>query len=519
MAFVTKRKIKGKYRYYLEKSFRLSTGKINKISIYLKDYSEDKKDEIIEKYGKELEDKENKLMTKTSTGKEDKMKLWHKGIALNKEIEKFTVGQDYLLDEKLAYADCLGNIAHAATLKKSGILTNAEFIKLKKELKSIIALAEEGKFKISPEQEDVHTAVENYLTEKLGNLGKKIHTARSRNDQVIVDTRLYTKQKLLKIEDEIFKLIKALLKKAKQNEFVAMPGYTHMQKAMPSSVGMWLGSFAEAITDDLELVNSTYELNDQCPLGSAAGYGVSINLDRAYTAQLLGFGKVQKNSIYVQNSRGKIELAVLNSLNNVMIDLNKLASDMVLFTMSEFDYIKLPDRFTTGSSIMPQKKNPDVAELVKAKSAVMAGYVVQINSLLQNLISGYHRNLQLTKEPLIDGLETAEETIKIMALVVDGLIINKEKCIKACTEELFAADYAYELVKKGTPFRDAYKFVGENLNKLKKIYPVKNIKSKTNIGATGNLGLDETLKNLNNYRKSFMNEKNSFESKIKSLVA
>ncbi len=447
------------------------------------------------------------------------MKLWKKDYHLNKEIEKFTVGNDYLLDQKLIKYDVIGSIAHTLMLKKIKILNDNEFKKIKKLLIEILKINKKNKFKINMEDEDVHTAVENYLTKKLGSIGKKIHTARSRNDQVLVDTRLYTKEKLLEIKESIIQLIQVLLKIAEENKDLVFPGYTHTQKAMPSSIGLWLGAFAESLLDDTNQLNAVYQLNDQCPLGSVAGYGISLPIDRQYVAELLGFKKVQNNVLYVQNSRGKIELAVLSALNQIQLTLNKLATDLIWFSTTQFGYFELPKEFCTGSSIMPQKKNPDVLELVRAKSALMDGYVIQLNNIIKNLISGYHRDFQLTKEPLLKGLELTKSTLSIMVLVLEKLKINKQKCLDACTPEIFATDKALELVKKGTPFRDAYKEISLNLDKLEKIDPVKDIMEKKHIGATGNLGLNELKKKLLSEKTTSYKEKMNFESKIKNLLS
>ncbi|MCX6799283.1 MAG: argininosuccinate lyase, partial [Candidatus Diapherotrites archaeon] len=320
------------------------------------------------------------------------MKVWQKGnLRLDKRIEAFTVGSDPQLDQRLVKQDCLASVAHAKMLSTVGILTPPEFKKLRKELLQIIKLNEKGKFVIAVADEDVHSKVENTLTAKLGALGKKLHTGRSRNDQVLVDLRLYTKEQLLATEEAVLELCGALVALAKKNEFAPMPGYTHMQRAMPSSVGLWAGAFAEALLDDLQLLKAAYALSDQCPLGSAAGYGASIKLNRALAAKLLGFKKVQNNNLYVQNSRGKIEAAVLFALCEAMLSLNKLATDMMLFSTKEFGFVSLPQEFCTGSSIMPQKQNPDVLELVRGKSSAMLSHLNQTIGIISNLPSGYNR--------------------------------------------------------------------------------------------------------------------------------
>jgi len=443
-------------------------------------------------------------------------KLWQKGYEPDKEIEKFTVGDDYVLDNKLLKFDVVGSIAHAEMLAKAKILKPEELKKLKTELKNIL---KNKQFEIKQEDEDVHTAVENYLTKKLGDLGKKIHTARSRNDHVLVDTKLYTKEQLLEIETELLKLCSNLLNLAKNNKNTAMPGFTHTQKAMPSSAALFFGAFLESLLDDLILIKTAYKLNNQCPLGSAAGYGVSLDIDRQLVSDLLGFEKVQNNVLYVQNSRGKIESVVLSSLNHVMLDLSKLANNLIWFSTPEFNFFSIPEKFTTGSSIMPQKKNPDVLELVRAKSSVMQSYVLQVENIAKDLPIGYNRDLQLTKKPLLEGLELALSAIKIMDLVLSGLNVNKEACKKALSPEIFATDAALGLVKNGMPWREAYKKVGANLDKLKSEDPVKNILGKKHIGATGNLGLEKSEKTIKEEINSLIKEKENFSNKINKLMS
>jgi argininosuccinate lyase len=445
-------------------------------------------------------------------------KLWQKDFKVNDEIIKFTVGNDHELDQKMVKQDALGSIAHAKMLTKIRVLKLEELKKLQKELKNIINLDKQGKFKVKLEDEDVHTAIENHLVAKLGDLGKKIHTARSRNDQVVVNTRLYNKEKLQDIYKYTLNLINVIYQTAKKYEFLPMPGYTHTQRAMPASVGMWLGSFLEALLDDLKVLQIAYEINDQCPLGSAAGFGVNLNIDREYTSRLLGFKKLQNNSMYVAYGRGKIDAHILYALYSIMNTLAKLANDILLFSTSEFQFIKLPDKFCTGSSIMPQKKNGDVFELTRGKCKVMLGYLIQEIEIFTPLLSGYNRDTQLTKEPLVKGLELAENTIKIMTLTVDGLGINKENCKKALTADIFATDYALELVKKGMPFRDAYRDVAKHLNKLKTINPDKNIKSKKHAGATGNLRLNLSKTEIIKQEKWLKQEKNKFNKNINGLL-
>jgi len=427
-------------------------------------------------------------------------KLWDKGYGINKKIEHFTVGNDFELDEKLVAYDAAGSIAHAMMLKKIGILNQTELKKVIKELKKIIKLHQEGKFHIKPEDEDVHTAIENHLVTKLGSLGKKIHTARSRNDQVLLDLHLYAKKELVEIKESVLNLCETMASFAKKHEFVPMPGYTHMQKAMPSSVGLWIMSFVESLIDDLKILNVAYELNNQCPLGSAAGYGTSFPIDREFVAKVLGFKKVQNNVLYVQNSRGKNEANIVFALSSIMNDLSKLATDMMLFTMSEFDYFKLPDGFYTGSSIMPQKKNFDAMEIMRAKAATINANYFEIISINAKLPSGYNRDFQLTKKPLIESFETTKECLEVMQLVIKNLKVNEAKLKQSCTPEIFATDQANELVMEGIPFRDAYKKVGKELKKINSQDSVKNIKSKKLVGAPGNLGIPKALSEIKEER-------------------
>ena len=446
------------------------------------------------------------------------MKLWQKDYKLDKEIEKFTVGNDYLLDKNLVKYDVYGSIAHATMLNKIGILTKGELKKLKNSLKKILELNQKNKFKIKQEDEDVHTAIENFLTKKLGNVGKKIHTARSRNDQVLVDLRLYSKEKLLDVQKLVLDLIDALVDSAEKYKEVPMPGYTHSRKGMLSSVGLYFSSFAESLIDDLEVLEEAYELNDQSPLGSGAGYGVPLNADRQLVANLLGFSKVQNNVLYVQNSRGKFESIIIFALSNIMNDLAKLSNDLVLFSMEEFGYFKLPDEFCTGSSIMPQKKNPDVFELTRAKAAKVDANLYLVKNIISKLQSGYSRDLQLTKEALIESFDITISTLKIFKTIIEKIKVNKERCVEACTKELFATEHAYESVKKGIPFRDAYNQVAKNLENLPKINPIKNIQSKKHIGAAGNLGLKKLKEQIKKLNLETDSEINKFNHKIKVLL-
>ncbi len=388
-------------------------------------------------------------------------KLWDKGYSADKDVEEFTVGDDYILDLKLAKYDCMASIAHARMLGKMGILKQAEVESLVAELKRIMSLAEKGKFSISVEEEDVHTAIENTLTSRLGDLGKKIHTGRSRNDQVLTALRLYYKDHLELCIALAERFTDSAGKFSSQYGRIELPGYTHMRKAMPSSIGMWAGAFTDAMQDNISLLESALLLVDQSPLGTAAGYGAPLDVDREFTASELGFAKVQDNPIYVQMSRGKFESTILHSLTQIMFDLNRMACDLILFSMPEFGYFELPDSFTTGSSIMPQKKNPDVLELLRAKYHLVVSYEMALKGISSNLPTGFNRDMQLTKGPVMSGFEVTEASLRIASRLMQELGVNKANCKKGLTEDVYATKRAYDLVKKGMPFRDAYKAVGK----------------------------------------------------------
>ncbi len=445
-------------------------------------------------------------------------KLWDKGYDLNEEIEKFTVGEDYLLDRELVEADVAGSVAHAKMLAKIGVLTESEFKKLREELLKILEEHRKGNFEIKREDEDVHTAIENRLTAKLGDLGKKIHAGRSRNDQVLVDMRLYSKGKLLGVEEGLLGLCHALVEFAEGNKEVPIPGRTHTQLAMPGSLGLWAGAYAESLLDDLELLKAAYEINNQCPLGSAAGYGVPLPIDRQTVADLLGFKRVQNNVLCANNSRGKVEAAILAALSQVTADLSRFANDAILFSIPELDYFDLPDEFCTGSSIMPNKKNPGALELVRAKSNKVLAAYYQVMGIIKDLYSGYNRDLQETKEPLMDGLSVTKASLGICALVVSGITVNKDKCLRACKPEIFAADKALELVGGGMTFRDAYRKVAAELDELKGEDPAENIKSKKHLGATGNLGLGKAAAKIKAEKERVAKEKKLLEAAFSELL-
>lgn len=415
--------------------------------------------------------------------------LWHKGYHIDERIKEFTVGDDPIFDTILIPYDCLGSIAHAQMLMTIGILSAQEFNAIKMVLREIMDKAKQNKFSITIEDEDVHTAVENYLVAALGDVGKKIHTARSRNDQIALDVRLYMKDQLLLLCAGCLQLASMLCALADKHEFVPMAGRTHFQKAMPSSIGLWLGAYLESMLDNCMIIQHTYTCIDQCPLGSASGFGVNLPIDRQLVSNLLGFSKVQNNVLYVANSRGKFESLVLEAAVSIMIDLSKLSTDLIVFSAPEFDYVTLPDNMCTGSSLMPQKKNPDVLELVRAKSSQVISNLLQTIEIIKGLPSGYNRDLQETKKPLIEGLATAYDSLLIITHVIDNLSINLQACLASCTPEIFATDKVLECVKKGMPFRDAYAKIALTDNIMSDFDAVANIQTKAHQGAPGCLNL------------------------------
>lgn len=390
------------------------------------------------------------------------MKLWEKNYTLDKKIENYTVGNDYIVDQKIVKYDCIASIAHVKMLCKINILTKEECNKIVKKLNEIIELDSKGFFKIKKEFEDCHTAIENYLIKKLGKTGKKIHTARSRNDQVLTALRLYYKDEMKLVIQLVYNIIKTLNSLKEKFGQIEIPGYTHMKKGMPSTIGLWCDAFIESMHDNKNLMSFYYNHTDKSPLGTGAGYGLPIKIDRKYSAELMGFKKIQNNPLYVQNSRGKFESLILHGLNDIMLDLNKMSVDILLFSMPEFGFMGLPSEFCTGSSIMPNKKNSDVLELIRANYHKNVGFEFEIKNIIGNLISGYNRDLQLTKQPTINGIDITKDSLEVMNLVLKNLKINKEKCKKAMTKDLFATEKVYDLIRKGVTFRDAYKKISKN---------------------------------------------------------
>jgi argininosuccinate lyase len=413
---------------------------------------------------------------------------------VDEAVLRYTAGRDIELDAALVEADCLGSMAHATMLSRlrtrPPILRARDLAAIRRELAAIARAARAGRFRIRPADQDVHLAIERTLTERLGDLGKRIHTARSRNDQVALDLRLYSREQLIGTADDAAGLAAALLAFAARHAAVPMVGRTHMQPAMPSSVGLWASAWVDDLLDDLALLMGAFETNDQCPLGSAAGYGVPLPIDRRLVADLLGFGRVAHNVIHAAHTRGKVDSVILFALGQAMLTLSRLAQDLILFSMPEFGYFILPAAFCTGSSIMPQKRNPDVLELVRARAARVMGAAHEVAEILRASPSGYNRDLQETKEPLMEGFASTRSSLRVMRGLVAGVAIDEAALRRGFTPDVFAADRALELVAGGVPFRDAYDRVKADLASLAKRDPAKAIAKKRHLGATAGLGLD-----------------------------
>lgn len=407
------------------------------------------------------------------------------------DVLAYTVGEDPVLDLALVDADCVGSAAHAVMLSRmpGRILSKGECQAVIRELAAILQAARAGKFVITLADQDVHLAVERTLTEKLGDTGKKVHTFRSRNDQVSVDLRLFIREQLFGLMEEAADLAEAFLAFARRHALVPMAGRTHLQPAMPSSVGLWASAHAESLLDDSRELMAVYDLNDQCPLGSAASYGVPAPIDRALTARLLGFKRPVHNVLYANNVRGKHEARVLSACGQLMLTLARAAEDLILFTMPEFGYFRLPDACTTGSSIMPQKRNPDVCELVRSRAARVLSRAACTAEIARGLPSGYNRDLQDTKGELMDGLAVTRGSLRAFLPLVRGMTIVPEALRKGFTPDVFATDAALEQVAAGVPFRDAYHHVKAHLDELADRDPAEAVRRKTHYGAPAGLDL------------------------------
>ena len=413
------------------------------------------------------------------------MKLWEKNFEINKEIERFTVGRDREMDMYLAKYDVLGSMAHITMLESIGLLEKDELVQLLAELKNIYHACENGDFVIEDDVEDVHSQVEMLLTRKLGDMGKKIHSGRSRNDQVLVDLKLFTRHQLKDIADEVKSLFDELIGKSEQYKNVLMPGYTHLQVAMPSSFGLWFGAYAESLADDLLFLQAAYRMTNRNPLGSAAGYGSSFPLNRTMTTQLLGFDSMDYNVVYAQMGRGKMERNVAFAIATIAGTLAKMAFDACMFNSQNFSFVKLPKECTTGSSIMPHKKNPDVFELIRAKSNKLQSLPQQVMLIMNNLPVGYFRDLQIIKEVFLPAFDELKDCLQIAAYIINKIEVNEHILDNPMYDPMFSVEEVNRLAANGMPFRDAYKKVGLDIE-AGNFVPDKNIRH-THEGSIGNL--------------------------------
>ena len=424
-------------------------------------------------------------------------KIWNtSGVKVSDEISSFLAGEDIELDNSIFIYDIDATIAHIKGLQSISILKKNEFNRLNKSLKELRKKFLNGSFRLTKKYEDCHSAIEFYLTKELGDLGKKVHTGRSRNDQVLVAMRLFAKNNLHDFKKLNQSIAKTFLQMANKYEHIPMPGYTHLQRAMPSSWGLWFSSYAESFIDNIDLINSTIEWIDSNPLGSAAGYGVALPLDRKTTTKELGFKRMQLNSLYTQNSRGKYEMQVINTLKQSMLDVRKFAWDMSLFISQEFNLLTIDKAYLTGSSIMPNKQNPDVIEILRANYSILAGQASELENII-SLPSGYHRDLQLTKRSLVSSFNISLKSLGILPKLIKSIKVNKKNSLEYIDNEMKMTDKVYALVNQGIPFRDAYNKV-KNSNDMSQL-------SETNIanyseGSPGNLKLNVLEKRLSKQR-------------------
>ena len=416
-------------------------------------------------------------------------KLWEKNFEVNKEIERFTVGRDREMDLYLAKYDVLGSMAHITMLESIGLIDKEELPVLLSELKNIYELADSGKFRIEDDVEDVHSQVEMLLTRKLGDMGKKIHSGRSRNDQVLVDLKLFTRHELMEIAEGVKTLFDELIAKSNQYKDVLMPGYTHLQVAMPSSFGLWFGAYAESLADDMLFLQAAYKMTNRNPLGSAAGYGSSFPLNRTMTTELMGFDSMDYNVVYAQMGRGKMERNVGFAIATIAGTLAKMAFDACMFNSQNFAFVKLPKECTTGSSIMPHKKNPDVFELIRAKCNKLQSLPQQVTLIMNNLPVGYFRDLQIIKELFLPAFDELKDCLQMAAYIINKIEVNEHILDNTMYDPMFSVEEVNRLAANGMPFRDAYKKVGLDIE-AGSFVPNKDIHH-THEGSIGNLCNDQ----------------------------
>ena len=442
-------------------------------------------------------------------------KLWEKNVQVDQEVDTFTVGKDREMDLYLAKYDVLGSMAHITMLESIGLLTKEELTVLLAELKNIYAVADSGQFVIEEGVEDVHSQVELMLTRRLGDTGKKIHSGRSRNDQVLLDLKLFTRAQIQEVVELVSGLFEVLISQSNRYKDVLLPGYTHLQIAMPSSFGLWFGAYAESLADDLQMMQAAYKVCNRHPLGSAAGYGSSFPLRRQMTTDLLGFDSLDYNVVYAQMGRGKMERTVAFAMAGIAATLSKLAFDACMFNSQNFGFIKLPDQFTTGSSIMPHKKNPDVFELTRAKCNKLQGLPQQITLISNNLPSGYFRDLQIIKEVFLPSFDELKDCLRMVTHMMREIKVNEHILDDDKYALLFSVEEVNRLVLEGVPFRDAYKQVGLNIE-AGKFIPVKKVHH-THEGSIGNLCNDQVSALMQNIMDGFaFNRVNEAEQQLLS---
>jgi argininosuccinate lyase len=412
-------------------------------------------------------------------------KIWEKGIPVDELIDKFTVGKDREMDLYLAPFDVLGSIAHVKMLNSIGLINNNELPQLVNELVAIYHEIQKGNFQIEEGVEDVHSQVELMLTRKLGDVGKKIHSGRSRNDQVLLDLKLFARHEIKQLVELSTQLFEVLIARSEETKDILIPGYTHLQVAMPSSFGLWFGAYAESLTDDLQLMYAAWKITNQNPLGSAAGYGSSFPLNRQMTTDLLGFDAMNYNVVYAQMGRGKMEKTVAFAMSSIAATLSKLAFDVCLFTSQNFGFVNLPDNITTGSSIMPHKKNPDVFELLRSHCNRIQSLPNTIALMVNNLPSGYFRDLQIIKEVFLPAFEELKDCLTIAAYAIEFMKVNNKVLDDKRYDLIFSVEEVNKLVNEGMPFRDAYKHVAQKIMD-KSFMPIKKVKH-THQGSIGNL--------------------------------
>ncbi|MDB5008392.1 MAG: argH [Mucilaginibacter sp.] len=442
-------------------------------------------------------------------------KIWQKSITVNELVENFTVGRDREFDEQMAAFDVLGSLAHTQMLQSIGLMSTNDLQLVQKELKNIYHDIEAGNFTISPEVEDVHSQVEFLLTQRIGDAGKKIHSGRSRNDQVLVDLKLFFRHELQKVVEETDKLFRLLIELSEKHKAVLLPGYTHLQVAMPSSFGLWFGAYAESLTDDLEMVLAAYKITNKNPLGSAAGYGSSFPLNRTLTTQLLGFDSLNYNVVYAQMGRGKTERVIAQALSSIAATLAKMAMDQALYLSQNFAFVSYPDTLTTGSSIMPHKKNPDVWEIMRGKCNRLQALPNDVAMMTTNLPSGYHRELQVLKELLFPAFTDIKNCLHMATFMLQNISVNADILSDPKYSYLFSVEEVNRLVLNGTPFRDAYKRVGLAIEKGD-FNPDKQV-NHTHEGSIGNLGNEQIRAAMDKLLKSFDFAKK--EAAIKNLIS